>query len=104
MINSLKQHGEEIEGPFPQLQLVDKTDEKFLEVAWAGLADALVTANGKRTGEANRVTEDQESEESLPGLTLKSHQSAAKRNASEKVAGSRNRTDDRSIPNRVLYH
>jgi putative PIN family toxin of toxin-antitoxin system len=47
MINSLKQHGEEIEGPFPQLQLVDKTDEKFLEVAWAGLADALVTGNGK---------------------------------------------------------
>jgi uncharacterized protein len=47
LINSLKQQGEEIEGPFPVLELDDKTDEKFLEVAWAGMAEALVTGNGK---------------------------------------------------------
>ena len=39
--------GEEVEGPFPKLQLPDKSDEKFLEVAWAGLADILVIGNLK---------------------------------------------------------
>jgi putative PIN family toxin of toxin-antitoxin system len=39
--------GEETSGPFPKISLTDKTDEKFLEVAWAGMADALVTGNGK---------------------------------------------------------
>ena len=39
--------GEEIEGPFPVATLPDKSDEKFLEVAWAGLAEVLVTGNGK---------------------------------------------------------
>ena len=47
LISSLKHQGEEIEGPFPELELPDKTDEKFLEVAWAGMAEVLVTGNGK---------------------------------------------------------
>ena len=49
VIALLKMAGEEIEGPFPQIQLPDKSDEKFLEVAWAGLANALVTGNGKHS-------------------------------------------------------